>query len=286
MFATDRPVPPVLYKYFPVEEWLPSLLTGDSLKFSSRKTFNDPFDSRPSYKIGTRENAIVWVKERLAHIRNPSERLRQQEQLLGQSGKVRAFGQLESDAILDDIGILCMSEAWDNPILWAHYANKHAGICVGFHGDHDVFRLSEPVTYSAGRPVIERPSDSTDEMLKKAFFTKDLCWGIEAEWRIIKQTLSLEDRNSEAQSLGYLPPEDIRVLTDQQGPGFYRFDRRSIESVTVGMKISAPDEAFVLSTVRALAPSVPVYRAQPNLDKYPLARKRVRLSHNPHLKRT
>lgn len=285
MLGKYRPLPPVLYKYFPVEEWLPSLLTGESLKFSSRKTFNDPFDSRPAYKIAAREDAIGWIKERLTHIRNPSKRIQQQTQLLRQSGKVRTFGQIESDQILDEIGILCMSESWDNPILWAHYANKHTGICVGFHSDRDVFRLADPITYSSVRPVIERPRDTKDEMLEKAFLTKDLCWETEAEWRVIKQNLASEERLRNAQRLGYLEPEQIRVLTDQQGPNFYRFERNAIESITVGMNISANDEEFVLSTVRAYAPKVHVYRAQANLEKYPLARKQVRLSHNPHLKR-
>ena len=28
-------------------------------------------------------------------------------------------------------GILCFSEIWDNPVLWAHYANGHKGLCLG-----------------------------------------------------------------------------------------------------------------------------------------------------------
>ena len=29
-------------------------------------------------------------------------------------------------------GILCFSENWENPVQWAHYANRHKGICLGF----------------------------------------------------------------------------------------------------------------------------------------------------------
>ena len=29
-------------------------------------------------------------------------------------------------------GILCFSESWKNPVQWAHYADKHRGLCLGF----------------------------------------------------------------------------------------------------------------------------------------------------------
>ena len=31
-----------------------------------------------------------------------------------------------------DCGILCFSGNWSNPVLWAHYADRHEGLCLGF----------------------------------------------------------------------------------------------------------------------------------------------------------
>lgn len=31
-----------------------------------------------------------------------------------------------------EIGALCFSKRWSNPVLWSHYADKHRGICLGF----------------------------------------------------------------------------------------------------------------------------------------------------------
>jgi hypothetical protein len=28
-------------------------------------------------------------------------------------------------------GALCFSRSWKSPLLWAHYADKHPGICLG-----------------------------------------------------------------------------------------------------------------------------------------------------------
>jgi hypothetical protein len=29
-------------------------------------------------------------------------------------------------------GMLCFSEAWSDPVIWAHYSDKHTGLCLGF----------------------------------------------------------------------------------------------------------------------------------------------------------
>jgi len=40
------------------------------------------------------------------------------------------------------VGVLCFSAAWSHPLLWAHYADCHAGMCLGFrvHKRVDVHR--------------------------------------------------------------------------------------------------------------------------------------------------
>src|SRR5260221_10202037 len=43
-----------------------------------------------------------------------------------------------------DYGILCFSRSWHNPVLWAHYAESHKGICLGFDISKD---LPEAVIY-------------------------------------------------------------------------------------------------------------------------------------------
>ena len=41
------------------------------------------------------------------------------------------FNQLKQD-LSEDFGILCFCENYHNPALWAHYAEKHKGLCLGF----------------------------------------------------------------------------------------------------------------------------------------------------------
>ena len=38
--------------------------------------------------------------------------------------------------------MLCFSEDWKEPVMWAHYGDKHRGICVGFNLDR---KLAEKI---------------------------------------------------------------------------------------------------------------------------------------------
>ena len=39
-------------------------------------------------------------------------------------------------------GILCFSKRWNNPPQWAHYADKHKGLCLGFDiPDNSLFKV-------------------------------------------------------------------------------------------------------------------------------------------------
>lgn len=32
----------------------------------------------------------------------------------------------------EKFGLICFSDNWKSPVMWAHYANKHDGVCLGF----------------------------------------------------------------------------------------------------------------------------------------------------------
>jgi hypothetical protein len=36
------------------------------------------------------------------------------------------------DYLAKDRGMMCFSADWSNPVIWAHYSDKHRGICLGF----------------------------------------------------------------------------------------------------------------------------------------------------------
>ncbi|WP_018276551.1 DUF2971 domain-containing protein [Teredinibacter turnerae] len=44
----------------------------------------------------------------------------------------RAAMKSGRDLVAKRAGVICFSKSWQNPIMWAHYGNKHRGICLGF----------------------------------------------------------------------------------------------------------------------------------------------------------
>lgn len=87
-------------------------------------------------------------------------------------------------------GFISFSETWAVPTMWAHYADNHKGICLGF----DVRKCREDgEPYSVKVKYKEKliPMDGRvfedqsyiDKMLEKAKKTKSIHWRYEDEWR-------------------------------------------------------------------------------------------------------
>lgn len=103
-------------------------------------------------------------------------------------------------------GVLCLSENWDNLIMWAHYADSHKGFVIAFDSQHSFFnqrksqddkiRFVKPVIYATTRPEITAydPQYDEDQMManlaNNILFTKSIHWSDEKEWRLI---YALED---------------------------------------------------------------------------------------------
>jgi hypothetical protein len=78
-------------------------------------------------------------------------------------------------------GVLCFSEDKTDVLQWAHYADRHKGICLGF----DVFGSQEKfgrVRYVEERFPFPEPPDQA--CMWKLLSTKSAAWKYEKEWRV------------------------------------------------------------------------------------------------------
>ncbi|WP_312551745.1 DUF2971 domain-containing protein [Massilia sp.] len=277
---TNYPLPPpVLYSYSPGGSWLSDCLAGLSLRFSSRRQFNDPFDSRPAYQVEPGKAGREFIHKRLKRIPSlsPSQRARKLAEFHRHNSVPRPFGDLDTIEILDSIGILCLTEEWDEPLFWGHYGAKHTGICIGFRTDRDVFQLARKISYQPDLPVIVRPRDTDDEMISKTFLTKSSAWEYEKEWRIIKQWVPKHMREHDLATLGYLDPEHLRLIADQRGAGIYSFDPTAIESLTMGMFISPEHRRTVIECVKTAPHSITLYETTRDSSRYKINRHQVKI---------
>ena len=242
--------------------------------FSKRDSFNDPFDSRPGLIVDLKTKGGRNYIHNLIKANSP---LKPAARILETNRIARIQKATHSDEhegvknLLDSVGILSLATTWKNLLLWAHYAKHHKGICVAFKSNEDLFRIAFKVIYQDDLPVIIRPQDDPELMIDKTFLTKSKCWEYEDEWRIIKRKVSQYEKDT----THYPDKEFQRLMIDCNGPGFYKFRAKAIESVTIGMRTSASDEKFVIESMISSSNEVPLYRAVASKKKYEIERELI-----------
>jgi hypothetical protein len=94
--------------------------------------------------------------------------------------------------------ILCLADAPDNVLMWAHYADGHRGICLELQSVPEldsVWGAARPVDYLEQLPLLydadlvsrvmsgEATLDGR-AMLDRMVYTKSVHWAYEHEWRV------------------------------------------------------------------------------------------------------
>ena len=94
-------------------------------------------------------------------------------------------------------GMICFGAVWDNPMMWAHYADKHAGICLGFEVEKN---LLSTVEYTDEKIDVEfgahLPNHGlSEELLNKVLTTKSTAWESEQELRALAALKTPDPKN-------------------------------------------------------------------------------------------
>ena len=94
--------------------------------------------------------------------------------------EVRETVNFEKSKISKKYGLLCFSEDKYNPVQWAHYADNHKGVCLGFDIPENKLRKVKYVSERLARCTLDQP-DCNEKMLT----TKFSHWSYEQERRLI-----------------------------------------------------------------------------------------------------
>jgi hypothetical protein len=86
----------------------------------------------------------------------------------------------------NDFGLICFSRNWHSPVQWAHYADRHKGMCLGFEIDESHLRQ---VNYVQSRPVWPAapqpwPLSVKQRVIDQLLYTKFAHWSYEDEYRL------------------------------------------------------------------------------------------------------
>ena len=97
------------------------------------------------------------------------------------------------------LGVICFGKHWKSPVMWAHYAGSHTGVCLGFDVPEDkpkqVVYEPERITWAVD---LAKPIRGVDvDLLEKVVTTKYVQWAYEEEWRLFAKLEEPDPTNGE-----------------------------------------------------------------------------------------
>jgi Protein of unknown function (DUF2971) len=252
-------------------EYVEQILLQSKIYFSHPDDFNDPFDVAPYLKHGGDPNDPAYRSEvaaaELASHRAAGrtyeeiQELRRSEGVTLEQLPEQAGANMRS-ALRDAKRILCLTADRSHPLQWAHYANKHQGVCIHFRCDPGSWcGGARKVQYRKDRLPILIPLNrqSDDELVDHLVFTKANFWRYENEYRV------LADHGNDDSS-------PIRLRGN-----FGYFAASDITGITIGARMSEPDRQSLRSILSRRRQAVDVWECDPDEQTFSLnIRKRNR----------
>lgn len=168
-------------------------------------------------------------------------------------------------------GALCLTERYDNLLMWAHYAQDHKGVVVGLDLNKapGLSDLISPVNYSDSFPTTSDPAEQaaiflgrpnrkwpdTYSLFLETLFTKGNDWAHEQEWRVIRPTgvdlsSDVDDRDISKQLVS-IPPE-------------------AFVSIRIGCRATPDVSSNFARMAQSINPSVQVLKTRPSCQQFAL----------------
>jgi hypothetical protein len=96
----------------------------------------------------------------------------------------------EVRSVIQQVGVCCFTDTYENDVMWTHYAREHRGICVQY-STHDL-RDGLPdvcavrVQYDIQIPILRADETANcQEAAIKVLSSKKADWHYEREWRFL-----------------------------------------------------------------------------------------------------
>lgn len=189
-----------LYKYYSEKLDVIEHLINPSIKLAATSSLNDPFENKLSYELAKN----ITMSMNLGDKENNYQ-------------ITEKFKEMYTN-VTSNFGVVSLTETHENILMWAHYANSHKGVCIGYkedlfkdldskEGAEDFWRgiyAPKMVSYASQRFNPEQFSKdiTRNEIILRAMLKKSNHWKYEKELRCIvpfaladKFTISNESGN-------------------------------------------------------------------------------------------
>jgi len=122
-------------------------------------------------------------------------------------------------------GICCFSSSYHNPVLWSHYGDEHAGICIGYTENRNPRPTLRQVNYGGERTIptsilykafVDKNEHAQSSIDDKVLLQKASSWRYEKEWRLIgPQGLHNSPLLMKEITFGLICPDSVKHATIQ-----------------------------------------------------------------------
>jgi len=191
--------PQFFYKYRNIsntenlsEDYALDALVNNEAIFSSRKNFNDLFDS----KIALINPTPREIKELKSQVKKEHKdfvsSLIEKGEFTPKGKEINELLEREFNKRVDTYAFFSVSNKSTSNLMWSHYAGSHTGFCIEFKSEHMGARK---ITYQKTIPKIKKLSMHRAELgleegsvlgdkIKLALLTKLDEWEYEGEYRV------------------------------------------------------------------------------------------------------
>ncbi|HIF6309657.1 TPA: DUF2971 domain-containing protein [Raoultella ornithinolytica] len=225
--------PGKLFKYKKFNDDCMELIIDDYLYFANPSQFNDPLDCKVAISDDVKnEEQLKAILSSLLQ-RNSEKKLNAAAKNLRYKGpktneKISLLSLSEAEKVISDIysefsfgqydyniqtiesalanaigniilsgynrGVLSLSKKDSCPLMWAHYADNHKGLCLGYSIPERAAKHIRPISYTSEfreikisqiRRMLDGDKKAKIEIERDIFLRKAKSWKYEEEWRMI-----------------------------------------------------------------------------------------------------
>jgi len=185
-----------LYHYQPLDlSRLEVIVRDRQIYFSKPSDFNDPWDGKPWFNITNlqdpeeRARIADWLSTVYRELNLPDDERGLQcirSDPVYAREKIEKFSNAMARGIPEKYRVYCLSTKPDCELMWAHYANKHRGICLEYNCSTPMFCEAYKISYSKTYPVFKIYNSQAEDNLMP-LVTKSAAWAYEDEYLLISQ---------------------------------------------------------------------------------------------------
>ncbi|WP_455543067.1 DUF2971 domain-containing protein [Intestinibacter sp.] len=189
----------LLYKYYSNEsKYAFENVENGNICFTPLESLNDPFEGVGAYLFPiSDEEQEYWDSIGSDLPKNLAKRI---------SEDVR-------DSINFNYRIFCCTREYNNPLLWAYYANSHKGFCVAYE-ESSILEVSDELLDIKYRSEMFQINENSEETFKNLLSIKSSDWSNEKECRALYKLKSNE--------ISYLSPDVYWDAKKQSDKNLYK----------------------------------------------------------------